>query len=38
MELSAALEGAEKQLADNETQLHSLLDVRQQLQQQVGIS
>ena len=37
-ELSAALEAAEAQLADKETRLHSLLEARQQLQEQVRIS
>jgi chromosome segregation ATPase len=36
LELSAALEEAEMQLADNEAQLHSLQDIRQQLQQQAS--
>lgn len=36
LELSAALEEAESQLAENESQLQSLRDIEQQLQQQVS--
>ena len=38
LELSAALEAAQVQLADTEAQLHSLLEARQQLQEQVANS
>lgn len=37
LELSAALEEAESQLADTESQLQELRDIEQQLQQQVAI-